>query len=139
MSKAKNHIACLQRRMITWLDGNLNNLALERRTIQQHFHKSHHENSEQHLTQSFSNLMFEGKTKAAICLLSEETKVGMLHLGERVNTTTTLRDVRIDKHTPGQQSHPESLIDDVPPEVHPVCLNQLMLPCYGQQLYEPLV
>ena len=37
-----------------------------------------------------------------------------------VKTTTTVRDVLIDKHSPGQPAHPESLIDDVPSEVYPV-------------------
>ena len=124
-SKAKDHSACLQRRMITWLDGNLNDLVSEGRTIQQHFHKSRQKYSEQRLARSFANLMFEGKTKAAIRLLSEETKGGMLHLGDKVDTTTTVRDVLVDKHPPGQPAHPESLIDDVPPEVHPVLFESI--------------
>ena len=51
-----------------------------------HFHKSHHKN-EQRLALPFANLMFEGKTKASIHLLSEQTKGGMLHLEDRVDTT----------------------------------------------------
>lgn len=64
--------------------------------------------------------MFEGKTKAAICLLTEEAKGGVLHLSDHVDTNRTVREVLIDTHPSGQPAHPVALTEDHPPEVHPV-------------------
>ena len=124
-SKAKEHSACLDVWLSTWLDGNLNDLLLEGRTIQQHIPKSQPEDSQKRLARSFANLMFEGKTKAAIRLLTEEAKSGLLHLSDQVDTNRTVRDVLIDKHPSGHPAHPESLIEDDPPGVHPVLFESI--------------
>ena len=68
-SKTKEHIACLERRLQTWKEGNLNQLILEGRTIQRRLPKFDKPKAEQNLTRSFANLMFAGKTKAALDLL----------------------------------------------------------------------
>ena len=85
--------------------------------------------TQKHLSCSFANLMFEGKTKAAICLLTEEAKGGLLHLSDHVDTNLTVRDVLIliDKHPSGQPAHPKSLIEDDPPEVQPVLFDAFMI------------
>ena len=70
-------------------------------------------------------LMFEGKTKAAIRLLTEEAKGGLLRLSDQVDINRTVRDVLIDKHLSGQPAHPESLIEDDPPDVHPVLFKSI--------------
>ena len=70
-------------------------------------------------------LMFEGKTKAAIHLLTEEAKGGLLRLSDQVDINRTVRDVLIDKHLSGQPAHPESLIEDDPPDVHPVLFESI--------------
>ena len=113
-SKAKEHSACLDRRMTSWLDGDLYDLVLEGRTIQRRFPKSNKKYRQKHLARSFANLMFEGKTKAAIRLLTEESKGGILRLSDHVDTNKTVRDVLIDKHPPGQPAHPDSLIEAYP-------------------------
>ena len=69
--------------------------------------------------------MFEGKTKAAIRLLTEEVKGGVLRLSDHVDTNRTVRDVFIGKHPSGQPTHPNSLIEDDPPEVHPVVFESI--------------
>ena len=66
--------------------------------------------------------MFQGKTKAAIHLLTEEAKGGVLHLYDHVDTHKTVRDVLT---SPSQQAHPESLITDDPLEVHPVLFESI--------------
>ena len=45
-------------------------------------------NHNKRLARSFANLMFEGKTKAAIHLLMEEAKGRMLRLSDYVDTIT---------------------------------------------------
>ena len=70
---------------------------LEPQKIQQHI-----PNTQKHLSRSFANLMFEGKTKAAICLLMEEAKGGLLRLSDHVDTNWTVRDV-LQQHIPNTQ------------------------------------
>ena len=108
-SKAKEHNSCLERCLNTWLDGDLDNLLFEGRTLQQRITKSALEDNskrQKRHARSFANLMFEGKTKAAICLLTAESKRGVLRLCDEVDGKRTVRDVLIEKHPPGQPAHP---------------------------------
>ena len=128
-SKAKEHNSCLERRLNTWLDGDLDNLLFEGRTLQQRIPKSVlEENSKRHKrhARSFTNLMFEGKTKAAIRLLTEESKGGFLRLCDEVDSTHTVKDILIEKHPPGQPAHADSIdCNAKPPEVHPVLFDSI--------------
>ena len=128
-SKAKEHNSCLERRLNTWLDGDLDNLLFEGRTLQQRIPKSAPEDNskrQKRHARSFANLMFEGKTKAAIRLLTEESKGGVLRLCDEVDSTRTVRDVLIEKHPPGQPAHADSIdCNDKPPEVHPVLFDSI--------------
>ena len=76
---------------------------------------------------TLANLMFEGETKAAIRLLTEEAKGGVHHLSDCLDSNKTVRDILIDKHPLGQLAHPDAIIEDYPSEVHSVLLSQLML------------
>ena len=69
--------------------------------------------------------MFEGKTKAAIRLLTEKAKGGVLQLSDHVDTNRTVKDVLINKHPSRQPAHPDYLIEDDPPEVHPVLFESI--------------
>ena len=69
--------------------------------------------------------MFQGKTKAALRLLSDQGKNGVLHLGDPVDEQRTVRDVLIDKHPPGQPAHPDSIIKDDPPDIYPVLFESI--------------
>ena len=69
--------------------------------------------------------MFQGKTKAAIHLLTEETKGGVLRLCDHVDTHKTVRDVLKDKHPSSQPAHPDSVIEDDPPYFHPILLESI--------------
>ena len=124
-SKAKEHNNCLERRLRTWLDGDLNDLVSEGRIIQRRIPKTNPGDSQKCLSRSFANLMFEGKTKAAIRLLSEEAKGGVLRLNNVADSHKTVRNVLIDKHPSGQPAHPDSVIEGVPPEVHPVLFESI--------------
>ena len=112
--------------MTSWLDGDLYDLVLEGRTIQRRSPTSHQKYNQKRLARSFANLMFEGKTKAVIHLLTEEAKGGMLHLGDHVDTNKTVSDVLIDQQPPSQPAHPDSLIEADPPEVHPVLVESII-------------
>ena len=126
--KANVHILCLERRLSTWLNGDLIELLREGRTIQQCIPKSSPSMNNEHLARSFANLMFQGKTKAALRLLSEQSKGGVLHLDDSVEIGKGRRKVRnilIDKHPPGQPAHPDTIINVNPPDVHPVLFESL--------------
>ena len=69
-SKAKEHVACLTRRLYLWKAGDLQSLLEEGREIQQRIPLS---TSTHHITENFSRIftkmVLEGKLKAAIRLL----------------------------------------------------------------------
>ena len=69
-SKLKDHVECLERRLKSWKEGNLNDLLMEGRAIQCRLPKSFPQRAEEKLARTFSNLMFAGKCKAALDLLS---------------------------------------------------------------------
>ena len=62
--------------------------------------------------------MFQDKTKAALCLLSEQSKGGVLHLDDSVETENGQRRVLLEKHPPNQPVHHDALINDDNPDVH---------------------
>ena len=72
--------------------------------------------------------MFHGKTRVALHLLSDECKGAVLQLNDPIDTgnkQTTVRDVLASKHPPDQSAHPDAVIDDDPPEIHPVLFESL--------------
>ena len=82
----------------------LDELLKEGRTIQQHIPKASPSSRNDQLSRSFANLMFQGKTKAALRLLSEESKGAVLQLDDPIDTgneQTTVRDILANKHPPG--------------------------------------
>ena len=73
-SKSRDHSACLERRLRAWTEGDINNLILEGRTLQNRLPKiSSSTNDEKNLVRAFSNLMFKGKTLLPYnCFVREE-------------------------------------------------------------------
>ena len=63
---------------------------------------------------SFANLMFVGKTKAALDLLSQAQKGGVLHLNDPSDPNNpdspTVGDILKSKHPQGQYAHAECII-----------------------------
>ena len=123
--KAKDLTSCLERRLNTWSKGDLIELMREGRTIQQRIPKSSQSMKSEHLARSFANLMFQGKTKAALRLLSDQNKGGLLHLDDPVDGKGSVREVLTAKHPPSQPAHPDTIINDDPKEVHPVLFESL--------------
>ena len=83
---------------------------------------------EQQLSRSFAKLMFEGKTQAALQLLSDKGKGGFLHLNDGVgspSTLTTVKDVLISKHPDAVRASSDTTISGSPPDCHPVIFESI--------------
>ena len=84
-SKTRDHISCLQRRLVLWKEGNIRELLKEGRLIQSHLRSSfdqHLNNDTEKIARSFSKLMFAGRVRAALRLLSINTRSGLLKPAE---------------------------------------------------------
>ena len=134
-SKSKDHLACLERRMTAWSDGDLASLLHEGRTIQRQLLKAHgNTKSKRQTAQSFAKLMMEGRVRAALRLLTDHDTGGSLPLDKLVDPNTnphmTVRDILLEKHPPGQPLNPSALlVPDTPAEEpHPVIFDQLTGP-----------
>ena len=95
-----DHVACLERRLVLWHAGDIPNLLMEGRTIQQRLSgHSPRPCDDLCIARIFANLMLQGKTKAAIRLLMTQSKGGVLHLNDLLpssdNATQTVQDVLI--------------------------------------------
>ena len=103
-SKPKDHASLLERRMKLWEQ---TELLKEGRAIQNRFPSSRHQGNEQQVARSFAKMMFQGKTQAALQLLTDQGKGGLLHLNNPVTPLSTVKDVLWSKHPP---CNPASLL-----------------------------
>ena len=131
-SKAKDHAHCLQRRLESWKAGDIDTLLGEGRTIQQRIQTSNQSpNQTKRLARSFAKLMLEGKTKAALRLITEQDKGGFLHLNNVVQIGSaepqTVLDILRQKHPVSQPAHPDALLQapDTPNTVHSVLYDRI--------------
>lgn len=83
----------------------------------------------EHLARLFVKLMFEGNTKVALCLPSEQNKggwgLGVFHLHvydpiETGNGERKVRNILGNKHHLSQPVHPDTIIDDDLPDIYSV-------------------
>ena len=106
-----------------------NDLVLEGRTIQGRLPKFNSPTAKQNLSRSFASFMFAGKTKAALDLLSQAQKGGVLHLDDpsdpNNSDSPTVRDTLNNKHPQGQHAHAECIIPSAPQDVHPVVFDSI--------------
>ena len=130
-SKARDHRDCLRRRLLVWKFGNIAALVDEGRTIQQHLPISHSApgGTDSTLSRRFAKLIFEGKTKAALRLLSRSSDNSrVLPLDDIVEEETTVSEILKKKHPEGHPSSPHTLLppnsqsEDHP---HPILFDQL--------------
>lgn len=72
-SKQKDHSACLARRLPIWKNGDIKDLLNEGRSLQKRLPKfcPSGRDGQGSLARTFSKLMFQGKTNAALQLLSQ--------------------------------------------------------------------
>ena len=115
-SKAKEHTLHLKNRLKQWLEGDLESLLWECRTIQHRLSRQHHGQSKspEYKARAFSKLMMEGKVRAALRLIAEENSGGPLLLNSKIRhdgtTLDTVREALLKKHPPKQPSKPSSII-----------------------------
>jgi len=129
-SKTKEHTSSLERRLKFWKEGSLNDLVLEGRAIQCHLTKHNSPQAKKILTRSFANLMFAGKCKKALDLLSNGEKKGIIHLDDPSDPKTPgsllVRNVLTgSKHPASQGAHANCILPDVPADVHPVVFESI--------------
>ena len=111
-----------------WKEGNLNNLTLEGKTIQSRLPKFNQSTAKQNLSRFFANLMFVGKTKAALDLLSRAQKGSFLHLNDPSdpnNPDSPTVYILKSKHPQGQYAHAECIIPSIPQDVHSVVFDSI--------------
>ena len=74
-SKSRDHLACLERRLPLWKDGNILTFLEEGKNIQQRLPSRHGSNSPdpQDTARVFARLMFQGKVKAALHFILDQS------------------------------------------------------------------
>ena len=133
-SKAKEHTLHLESRLKLWLEGKLDDLVHEGRTIQRQLTRSlrKQQKSDDGTARIFSKLMMEGKVRAALRLVTQTNGCGSLPLNNIVNSNDptsaqTVRDVLRQKHPPMQPLKKSTIITPDTPlvEPHPVLFDEI--------------
>ena len=125
-SKPRDHSACLERRMSIWKKGDIKSLLTEGLSLQKRLPKLSTPSNESNLARTFSRLMFQGKTNAALQLLSQHGKGGILRAEEMINagdgSQKRVLDILRSKHPPAQPISQDALLltNTDPPEIPPV-------------------
>ena len=87
-SKAKDHCSHLERRLKLWEKGDINSLVIEGRTIQRQRERratpTNEAKPEGQMARTFAKLMMEGKVKAALRLLAQDSNGGVLPMNNEV-------------------------------------------------------
>ena len=133
-SKSKEHISCLQRRLVTWLEGDLQELLSEGRAIQSRLRNANpsrkHDDA---IARTFAKLMSRGKTKAALRPIAKKITGTPLRLDDVIDTGASgkkqVQDVMISKHPPSAPVHPEAISNSEPKPFHPVIFDALDASC----------
>ena len=100
----------------------------EGRTIQKRLPKvSFRPKKDDHIANNFAKLVFQGKIKAAIDLLSNKVRGRVLHLDDIISSDEQkgVRDILRDKHPPSQSVHPESIVPGDPQTIQPVVFDSI--------------
>ena len=124
-SKSREHIKCLERRLLHWREGDIDALLDEGLAIQQHLWRSPATSADS--SRVFARLEFHGKVKAAMRFLMEQSRGSFLPLSTPVGESTVF-DELVKKH-PGPS--PANLMNLVSPDAptlkncHPVIFDCL--------------
>ena len=107
---------------------------MEGRSIQQHLHSQSLKlkpRAESKLARLFTNLMFQGNTKAAIRLLTENGQGEVLKLDEVASDGRTVLEILKSKHPSPHPCSASALLhpDLDPPEIHPVAYEAIDARC----------
>ena len=128
-SKAKEHTAHLDHRLKLWTNGDFAALLAEGRTIQHHLNTSRNQSqrSSNQTAQAFAKLMMEGKVRAALRLISEDSSGGMLSLDSQVapDSEETVREALMKKHPPAEPLTKSALLTGEISEPHPILFDAI--------------
>ena len=130
-SKSKDHTACLERKLISWSNGDLEGLLKEGRALQQRLPKLGQPATTMklNLARNFSNLIFAGKLKAALDLLTNDNTGGLLHLDQHIDAndsnSSTVKDILISKHPASQPAYTSCIILSDIEDPHPIIFESL--------------
>ena len=127
-SKAnKDHISCLECRLVLWHAGDFSVLVKVGKCIQDHLQSFIHKSGRRIVAHAFDCLMSMGKVFVAIKLLSVDAKDGVLSLESQIScgldkagcpASESVKDILVDKHPPATEAVPEMLLSsdniDVP-------------------------
>jgi len=103
-SKITDHIACIVKRLPLWLEGQLDVLVAKGNTLQgrlKNLPPNRCKPRDVPVAKVFADRMFQGKVKSALDLLTNKSKVGLLHLDGSVSSPDgkkNVRDLLRDKH-----------------------------------------
>jgi len=94
-SKSRDHLACLERRLPLWKDGNILTLLEEGSIIQKCLPSCGGSNSSspENTAWVFARLMFQGKVKAALRCLSNQSRGSFLPVAASVGDSTVLEEL----------------------------------------------
>ena len=113
-SKAKDHAACLQRRLEMWENGDIEELYKECKCLQARMTGSRSSIDSERISRTFSNLMMLGKTKSALQFLFRKTDEGILKLDDHIPSnegrSCAVRELLQELHPAGKDPDPESLM-----------------------------
>ena len=108
-SKSRENINCLERHLHLWHEGDIDALLVEGYTIQRHLQHSHR-TPPADSSCIFACLVFQGKIKAAMRFLTEQSRGSFLPLSTQVGESTVF-DELVKKHPDPSPATPLSLIN----------------------------
>ena len=115
--------------MVLWKNGQLNELVLEGRAIQNRLPTQDSKSSKEDISRKFAKLMFAGKTKQALDLLSNGIKGGILNLDSPSNpndqSSPTVKDILLSKHPNNQPVYPDCILSSDPDPPHPIIFDSI--------------
>ena len=128
-SKTKEHVACVDRRLTLWKQGNFLTLLEEGNAIQHRLSSLPHKKLEEdQIARKFAEYIMHGKLRNATRFLSEDNihNNSPLSLDTQVNNVQTVRDILREKHPARQPLHPSTIIDiEHPPTQHSIIIEEI--------------
>ena len=118
-SKAKEHSACLTRRLLSWEIGDIDSLIREGRAIQSKLQTNRKPQTQEAIAKSFAKLMLSGKVNAAIRLLDKTQPSALLEMNE-----DTLNDLK-EKHPDAKLPDQSVMIEAEAPFGDPIIFNNI--------------
>ena len=135
-SRAKGLTSCLECCFNVWSRGDINSLILEGRCLQKPLPRAaSSKKQDESLAQTFMNFMFKGKVSAAIDLLAQKGKGGVLHVSNPSNPDDPESPLVVEvlrlKHPPAKPATPTALVmnHQEPPQVHRVIYDRIDACC----------